>query len=633
MTRVILAHHSEDPGRLLDAAGDKDNGFIWIYLGRDYRRALEWKKRMPQNAVQAEAGRDLQVKAAELRRPFIDFMSTFGPPSLDGRFTYWSSLVFEKNTVISPLFLYCCYLEVLKGLLEKNKEHELVVVISESWSFLNAVRDNASLLPVKLIYIENRVNRFSDLLGDYIRAAGSVVTFVVRCFIEYCMTRMSRPRPQKTEESGQAAEKQGRQRLIILRTWVFASHFDKDLNFKNAYLPGIGDWLKHRGFKVKNMPVTLVPGAGLKSLVRSYKELAASMRKPGNEFLMPWDYLRPRDVFTSLRLCLGQIGLKIEGKAFGGWNVDALLRKEKRRFTLDSRGLGCMLYYLFFKRLAKSGMDIERIIYTFENMLTEKLFLLGAKEFYPGAKTIGFQHSVLYPLKLDMFMSEDEMKSAVMPDKIVCSGPGFREILVRESYPAFKLDTGPALRFAHVFERKKRPADTGEKRVLMVCPGYQNELIELLFKTLSALRDDDVSVWVKPKPGMIVDAIMEEMTRLSGIDPVKIKMVSGPLSDLMEQADLMVTIASGAIVDGIAAGIPVLRVKRESDLDLDPMDWLRYDRERDFIAYNIEDIKKEVGRALSMSAAERERLVLYGRKFVEEFFSPITEDGMNVFLN
>ena len=115
--------------------------------------------------------------------------------------------------------------------------------------------------------------------------------------------------------------------------------------------------------------------------------------------------------------------------------------------------------------------------------------------------------------------------------------------------------------------------------------------------------------------------------------PVKIKLVSGSLSELIRQSNVMVTIASGAVFDGIASGIPTLRIKRELDLDLDPLDWLDFDPKRDFIAYTVDDVRREVRRSLNLSEQEKEWLINYGRKFIRKNFSPVTEETLSVFLN
>lgn len=627
-TKLILAHKDENPGRLLHYLKREDSA-SWIYMGRDYSHAMQWKTRMPHNVTHVEIGKELQRRAKELRRPFIDFVTMAG--SSNNEFVRWSSIVFERNTVVSPVFLYCCYLEVLKDYMNRNPEPRTVIVISENWSLLETIKNNFSSPSLEVVYLQNNISKLINILKDYSKIIMHSALFTAMSLLGYATARIyGKNSSTGTNKNNPENEKN---KLIVLRTWVLNNFFDKEGVFNNAYLPVLDSWIKTKGYNVAIMPLILIPKLNIKSLLKSYKNIMLSMRKSEDKFLVPWDYLKLCDVFNAFKMCLGQLWLKFNTQNFLCWDLCVLLKEDRRKFALNSRGLECALHYLLFKRLAERDIRINQVIYTFENMLTEKLFLIGAKTFYPTTKTIGFQHSVLFPLKLDTYISEKETANSPLPDKIICSGEFFRNIMSKECYPASKLEVGPALRFAHIFEKKEWDKKSQGKCVLIACPGYKNELIELLFKVLTALKDEDVSFLVKPKPDAPMTDIIDEIIKLTGISPVKIKLVSGSLSELIRQSNVMVTIASGAVFDGIASGIPTLRIKRELDLDLDPLDWLDFDPKRDFIAYTVDDVRREVRRSLNLSEQEKEWLINYGRKFIRKNFSPVTEETLSVFLN
>ena len=157
--------------------------------------------------------------------------------------------------------------------------------------------------------------------------------------------------------------------------------FDKEGVFNNAYLPVLDSWIKTKGYNVAIMPLILIPKLNIKSLLKSYKNIMLSMRKSEDKFLVPWDYLKLCDVFNAFKMCLGQLWLKFNTQNFLCWDLCVLLKEDRRKFALNSRGLECALHYLLFKRLAERDIRINQVIYTFENMLTEKLFLIGAKTF------------------------------------------------------------------------------------------------------------------------------------------------------------------------------------------------------------------------------------------------------------
>lgn len=625
--KLVLAHKSLNIRRIIEFIRNEDKIF-WLYMGRDYSDMLVWRERLSGVAQQVEFGRELQSKAKDLRRPFIDFMAETG--CRNNKFVYWTSIVFEKNTVLSPMFQNCCNLEVLKDYLDHNIEFKTLIVISGSWSFLETIKINLESPLLEIISLNNNASKFTSILKDYFTIMKNSLFFIAKCFLEYASLKLFCKKYNSLNSSDSAKGKMNK--WIILRSWAHNNLFDKEGVFNDVYLPILGKWLKANGYEIKIMPLLLMPKLGIRSILKSYKNIMLLLSEKKNNFIVPWKYLKIRDIFIAYKMCFGQLWLRFDKQYFYNWNLHILLNEERRKFALNQRGLGCALHYLLIKRLAENNIKIERAIYTFENMLTEKLFLIGLKKYYPDAKSVGFQHSVLYPLKLDMYISEKEITKIPLPSKIVCSGDFFRNIMIKEKYPAEKLEIGPALRFAHIYNKKEN-IKIENKSVLIACPGYRNELVELLYKVLTALRDEDVSLWIKPKPDTPMIDVIDEIIKKTNINPAKIKKVSGSLSELLNKANIMITIASGAIIDGIASGIPVLRIKREMDLDLDPLDWLNFDPKRDFIAYTVSDIKRETIRALTLSEAEKEWLKEYGQKITEEMFSPVSEETLRVFLN
>lgn len=625
--KLILIHKSMKSEPFRRFIRPQDNVF-WMYMGRDYSNMLIWREHLSGIAQQVEFSKELQLKANELRRPFLDFIAEIGHQN--NKFAYWSSIFFEKNTVLSPLFLYCCYLEVLKHYLNHNSKFMSIIIISDSWPFLETIKTNFSSPLVEIAFLKNNVSKTFCTLKGYSEIIKNSIFFAAKSLLEYTASKIYHKNDfLYTNENF----KRKKSKLIILRTWVHSNFFDKEGIFNDVYLPSLANWIKTKGYDIKIMPLILMSKPNIRSILKSYKNMILLLRKEENNFIVPWDYLKVRDIFNTFKMSFGQLWLKFDKHNFHNWNLHILLNEERRRFALNQRGLGCILHYLLFQRLAEKNVEIERVIYTFENMLTEKLFLIGLKKFYPNTKSIGFQHSVLFPLKLDMYVSEKEIADLPLPTKIVCSGEIFRNIMIKEYYPAEKLKIGPALRFAHMFNKKEYIKKLQSNCVIVACPGYKNELIELLFKVFTALKDEDVSLWIKPKPGTPMIDIIDEIIKLTGIHYSKIKIVSGPLSELISQTNVMITIASGAIIDGITSGIPVLRIKREMDLDLDPIDWFEFDPKRDFIAYTISDIRKEVIRALNLSEQDKEWLINYGQEFAKENFSPIAEGTLNVFLS
>ncbi|MBI5402025.1 MAG: hypothetical protein HY959_01375 [Ignavibacteriae bacterium] len=614
--KLILLHTSQTASSIKNFLKDNDKA-IWMYMGKDYDDMLAWDNLLSKIAKQVGYGKDLQSKALELRRPFLDFIAETAHQN--EVFVRWSSSVFEKNSVGSPLFLYLCYLDMFKDCIHKH-DADTLIVISESWSLISVIKDNYSSGDCKVIALSN-INMPLSMVKSFINIAARPFLFIYRSLLEYFVSISTR---KKSLQIDDVVTKSNNGKNIIIRTWVSDKFFDKNGNFKDAYFDGLSSWLTEQGYNVRILPVLVDTRIPIKKVVRL-------LRGRQDSFLIPWDYLKPIDIFRSLVKGVGQIRIKFSKKDFKGWNIEKLLDAERLNFALSGRGLNCILQYYLFERLSQKSVKIDRIIYTFENMLSEKLLIIAVRTFYPDSVIVGFQHSVLYPLHLTLYVSANEVGSAPLPDRIVCSGKLFKDVLAEEFYPEGILQVGPAMRFGYLFEKKHENKSYGDK-VMMVLPGYKNEALYLLVKTLSALKDDEFTIHIKPHPLTDLNDVYKAVEKVS-FPKNRIIIEKKMLQELMSQSAAMITVSSSVIYDAIAWGVPVIRVKKEIDLDLDPADWLGYDPARDFIAYTSDDIRSEVNRALALNGQERERLISYGSKFVESSFSPVNNKMLNMFLN
>ena len=99
--------------------------------------------------------------------------------------------------------------------------------------------------------------------------------------------------------------------------------------------------------------------------------------------------------------------------------------------------------------------------------------------------------------------------------------------------------------------------------------------------------------------------------------------------DFLGHAHVGVGMATAAVLEFVAAGIPVVRVGRTVGLDLDPLAW---SDEFEPVAFAPEDIRDQVVRALDLSAPAREALRRRGQALLADLFEPVTEETLGVFL-
>src|SRR6266436_4714194 len=80
-------------------------------------------------------GNQVEERFAQLlRKPLLDRITAQG--RVHDSIAWWASRLSERNTMVSPLFLRCCYLQV--GQMELKNQHGTLCVIAESWAVLES---------------------------------------------------------------------------------------------------------------------------------------------------------------------------------------------------------------------------------------------------------------------------------------------------------------------------------------------------------------------------------------------------------------------------------------------------------------------------------------------------------------
>jgi hypothetical protein len=582
-------------------AGD---GLRWLLLSEDYPRLLEWREAIAGNDGQLiPAGPLIAAAADELRHPFLELITELGR-SLDS-LAWWSSRVSERNTAVTQLFLHCCYLHVAEAEAQKAR----TCVVSDSREVLESLEEIARADGLLAEWAGRR-----PPLGRWTGSSARGLAHAARFLLAHLAHKVvAPPRIDPATLS---------RPLILSRTWPDEASFGKDRAFRDRYFPGLDDWLAARGASTLTIPV-------LANLPGTYRSAWRRLRVTNRRFLAPERYYRVSDYLFTLREA-GRAA-QMPGKSpmrLGRLDVSRLFAAERRRRVFDPGSLEVILSARLPLRLAESGLEPELMIDPFENMIPEKALILGMRRHLPRTKLVGFQHGALYPMLLCNFVTHGEAAFAPMPDRVVCNGDLFREILVREGLPADRAVAGPSLRYAHLWE-SHRDQDDRHAVVLVPLPLTMREAVELLVKVrLAFAHEEHVQVRLKPHP-MSQPAPFLRIAQLERL-PTNFTCVDGPMDAALAGAAVVLGIASSSLYEALAAGKPVVVVGRDAALDLNPLAW-----HEDLAAVFVEPeaIRAETARLLSLSPDE---LAAYRRRadqVLRSSFNPVTPEAMRVFVD
>lgn len=600
---LLLCHSTAKTRRLVSHLRAGRKSVKWMFLCQDYLRLLEWQNAVGSLADHIEIGGALNQVAGELRQPFLDLITELG--RRHNSIAWWASRLSERNTMVSPLFLYCCYLKVAQQALESTSG--TLCVISESWEVLESLAELARERGCRVAWVRRPVpgSRHLEFLTRTAKRLGWFVASSIG---------------QRRRDSG-AFPGKGDQPGVLIRTWVDEACFGAEGVFKDRYFPGLCQWLTAQGYAVRTTPVLL-------NLDRSYRSAWEWLRNSEQQFLNPFRYYRLSDYLFALRGGCRQVNLTTGPVHLNEINVGRLFAAEQKRAAFDVSSLESILSFRLPRRLAEHGYGPDILVDAFENMIPDKLFILGFRRYLPQTKLVGFQHGALYPLLLCLFVTRGESEFAPMPDRVVCNGEFFRDILVREGLPADRTAVGAALRYAHLWAAGKTTQPFTQPTILVPLPLVPDAAVELLTKVVSALEPvRDVEILVKAHPMSSLESLLSA-AQLRELPP-QFKFVQGTMGDLIKRSRVVIALSSNTVHEALAAGVPVVVVGREAALDLNPLDWYP---DLNKVVRSPEKLREQVLTLLQATPKDLDDYRQRAQEVLHSCFSPITNDAMQAFV-
>lgn len=601
MSKVLLIHSSlphEKIAGLLKGSGIK----TWFPLIGDYEKVLELKERLGSIAECKEISGRLQETAVTLRRPFYEVTAELGAEyhSIE----WWTSTISERNTMTCSLFLHCCYVYLASCEMDAGKD---LCIITDS----NAVIKNISSIAAMKGHKAESKTSFTLKDGPVWALAQGLLKLVLHLgvFLSaklntlYHKTITGKYTPLENPD-------------VILHTWVDEKCFGPDGQFKDRYFTILPDY-----YKKNNVRKATFVSFSYRNITRSIWKAFSFLHTNKDHFIILQDHYRILDYLFPFRIWLRQRRFTFRSVILQDVDCSILFKEYHRNEPVRFESM----YYLLFKRLAKKGIRPKMVMDGFENLFTDKLIQLGVREFMPGTVVHGFFHVAPPPQVLCFFIDAKERDVAPLPDRIICNGRGYRDILVKENYPEGRIVVGAALRYLYLHNiRQASGGNSGRFRILLLLPIEKETVVELFYKLKEAVEGiDRFRMILKPHP--MQTAIIK---KIQGDFLPDTEVFTGAMDDALNTCDIVVSGATGAVLDCVMADKEVIRIGRSTQIDLDPLAWF-----------------EEFGRPCSSVDELRERLVDAEKRMKDpsyapphysvmlpELFSPATEEAMRAFL-
>lgn len=338
------------------------------------------------------------------------------------------------------------------------------------------------------------------------------------------------------------------QKIILVDSYVVVANILKGNNILADYYPGLLEILK-----LERIQYVIIPRFyGSKNPYKYYQLFKAWKKKKENvvteyQVIKIFDLIRIFTVLTvypfyMLKL-LRSLGIdKKDRQAF-----DFLIWSD-----INGTNFFGTIRYFFGKNLAPKIGDDSKLIQWYEGQPFEKCFNRALREKKIPIKIYGTQLFLYPPELLNAYIDENELYSH-LPDKILVNGDYYRD-------NNHKIEVGPSIRYSRLFKYEISNTKSREVLVLLSYFFESNRIILNLLREIELGSDSDIDFSIKLHPSTDFDSI-------AGLFPKKYKLVKENIYDLFTTHSLVLGAATGAQVEAIACGIPVVLVSEEEKID------------------------------------------------------------------
>ena len=581
--------------------------FTWAYLGQDVARFHLVRQSFEGQGTQLDTSHSFHQAAEALREPYLKYLYDMGRGLNSLR--WWITSLSYRSSYVSKTFQQSCYLKVALALVETWEGPGPLVVV---------VADN----PVR-VALERNLPDYTGVRGrrtnpfQWARDTASMMVhrafFLAREGSRLIQSRWMIRRPDLPTDPA-----------TLLISSVHSGNVNQGGDFHKSSFGDLATRLGELGYSVAMAPMILRDVSYAESL-RRLQNLPAPL-------LVPHRYLRLRDLLWAVISTWRRIPLREPLEPLTGMDISALVKEDLRLHWISNRAADALLMAALMRRWANLGVPIARIIYKYENQPWERALCWGAKRYLPEAKLVGYQHARAPLLYLNYYLAPGEEAEAPLPDRVVTIGKHTARLLSSDGYGPGRIRVGGALHIPGI-DVQPPPAveplgPVSDAPVLVACSYGLEEASELADLAARLFDEDEgVSVVIKCHPAMPFRNFQQLMR---GPLPKHVRVSEEPIIDLIPKSSIMVYTGSMVCVQALATGLPVIHLRPQFDLDIDPLGAVPDVRPE---ATGLEELRREVRWLLN----HREEYIAQQQdrwaSLVHDIYGPVTEEAIRAFVD
>lgn len=527
--------------------------FTWLYCGADTTQFFYLQKLLGADHPLASQPEEFAAFVIKLRDEFVAEMELVNDAFGDS-IDYWVDDLYSKNPHAENIFFSYCLLRFIEDVVNRKQSGDLVLFF-ENPSLVRIVHARLAHNEDWAVTISTRWERIAKVTSN------PVISYLKYLLSSVLMHLHARYRHPLADE-----DRLRRKMDILIETYSKPDDFSGKGEFRDRYFPGLFSFLQEKGLRVGVAPV--LSGTGLREFVGVLSHARGDLRKTvlfKEDYLRIWDYL-----WAAMHPFRRVSHAELHSRLKDGLLRDILLAAhEKSRFS--PMAYESLLRYRFAARLREAGCEVGRVVMWYENQQLHKAFCVGMRLHYPSSAIVGAQMFVPPINQMNLYSTASEGRAGILPNRFLVPGPAFLSLFSHYNRSA-DYAVAASMRYGYIVDAEVAALPMSAiPRIAVLLPQSLNislNVLSVLFKALGE-DTDKVVIAIRLHPTVVAEHCRRYMKEM-GIDIPPAFFVEEPLRQLVMKSDVVVSAASGSVLESICMGRPVIEIGPSVGLDLAP---------------------------------------------------------------
>lgn len=529
---------------------------------------------------------------------------------------WWVTSLPSRDTIGSFIFQDICYALYAKKLLETVKISEIVCSSHRLRQTILKIAGSYCRIKIAVHNVVNSNGGTRELLRSFLRTDSKVALFMIDIYIalKFLLHAVKRHLAARKSRIGNIS------RLDVEGAWLLDVFVFKSSFANNKF--------ESRHFR--RMPY-LVEGKWVYMAnfidIADFDTAFRIMRSNNPAFVVKEDYLQPSDYIWTIGHLLRVRFLKIRFRHFHSIDLSPVLLHYLLHDNLASR-YAALLNYRFPLRLRQKDVAIGLVLDWFENQIVDKAQNMGFHRWYPEVPIIGYEMPFISGYGMFLQPTCVEKEIGAVPDVIGVIGKGVMEYV---RYYNEKLATTKVPAFAYESSRENLiPVCTKQKHAALALPMVTRMALDMLGLVNEMIKNysSDIIWYLRFHPSSEREVISQFLKNEGTFDSFVI--ADSPIGDLFGQVKLVVSTASGVIMDALSYGVPVIIAGSGTELTHNPV-ITKTPEYSPPICYSPAEIFENIRYIMNLDEEAYAKLSYMCRKVAEDYFEPVNTETVRDF--